>query len=314
MMSKHPITPKFSALSEKAGRLRPGRSITCSLEAGWSSLLLQTFEQPACVEEFETLSSPDQLIVLVLKGEYEIESFSSRSWRRAAYQPGVGGLTAAMTTNKLRWHSKTSESSQILRLYIPQIYFSEVKEEYRRGGLKIASGDPDSLSFSDPVVFSVAKSLALAAVEGAPDLYAEAGARFLATHLLSKIRRWSEQTVGKHSGHELTDRRFVRVLEYMQHNFATALTLDQLAREAGISLFHFIRLFKAKMGSTPHQHIVQLRMNHAKHLLVETSLSVAEIAGVCGYMHSGHFAAAFQRHFCKRPKAFRRELAQSSVK
>ena len=93
----------------------------------------------------------------------------------------------------------------------------------------------------------------------------------------------------------------------MEHNFAHNMTLQTLASEAGISLFHFTRLFKAKVGVTPHRHVVMLRMQHARSLLRCTDLTVAEVALESGYAHLGHFAAAFKREFGLLPKAFRRQ-------
>ena len=170
-------------------------------------------------------------------------------------------------------------------------------------------------------------------MQGAPDLYADAGARFLATHLLAKVNRWPEKArnrdpgnhlpgnhlpgnhlPGNHlPGNHLTDRRLLRALEYIAHRFMTPLTLDELAREAGISRFHFTRLFKAKLGLSPHQYVVQLRLDHAKGLLTETDLSVVQIAVACGYAHDGHFAAGFQRRFGVSPSAFRKAVALGPV-
>ncbi len=139
--------PNFSPLSEQAGRLRPGQKLLCSRDAQWQSLLVQIYQQPNSVDAFETVASPDQLVVFVLKGQYEIESLSSGLWKRAAYRPGVGGLTAAMTSNRLRWHSPCSEKPELLRIYIPQSYFEEVYDEYRRVGASSIVRVPDTLAF-----------------------------------------------------------------------------------------------------------------------------------------------------------------------
>ena len=50
---------KFSPKSELAGSLRPGRKLLCSVSAGWTSVLLQAYEQPGCVEQYESTPSPD---------------------------------------------------------------------------------------------------------------------------------------------------------------------------------------------------------------------------------------------------------------
>ncbi len=296
---------KFSPLSERAGTLRPGQRLLCSTAAGWTSALLQTYEQPGSVEQYDTAPSPDPLIVMVLKGSYEMESFSGGMWKRAAYAPGTGGVTAAHTSNRLRWHSRTAFAATVLRLYIPPVYFVEASEEYRRAGERSSVAALDQLSFTDPMVCSVLTSLAQAASRGAPDLYADAGARFLAIHLLSMGAHWSQAKLARNPGSELTDRRLTRVLDFMQHHCASDLTLNQLASEAAISRFHFSRLFKAKLGVTPHQHLVQLRMRKARELLRHTNYSIGEIAIMCGYCSPGHFAAAFLRSCNVTPSAFR---------
>ena len=298
------LPPEVSSLSHKASSIRPGRKGLCSTAAKWQSVLLQIFDQPGCVNRFETASSPDYLLVLSLKGAYDLESFSGASWKRAAYGPGAGGITSPMMQNRLRWRS-SSATVKVLRLYIPESYFLEAGEEYRRAGMKLPLRLPDALQFADPAVFAVAGSLAEQVELGAPNLYAEAGARFLAAHLLLTINRSAVQSRQRSAGNDLTDQRLHRVLEYMENNFARDISLQTLAAEAGISLFHFIRLFKAKVGVTPHRHVVLLRMQHARSLLRRTDLSIAEVALESGYAHLGHFAAAFKREFGLLPKAFR---------
>lgn len=309
MRNQAPNVAKFSSASVRAGELRPGHKVLCSQGAGWQSLLVQTFEQPGCVDAFETAASPDHLLVFVLKGEYDIESYAARSWKRASYRPGVGGFTAAGTANRLRWHSQSAAHPQLLRIYIPQVYFAEAMEGTRRAGERDCARVPDSLALFDPVAFSVAKSLASAVSKGAPDLYADAGARFLATHLLGKVGGWSSDDLADRQHRcEITDKRMLRVLEFLEQNFTSSLTIEHMAREAGVSPFHFARLFKARMGVAPHGYVVQLRLNHARFLLAETDLSVAEIALACGYLHHGHFAAAFEHHHRVLPATFRREM------
>ncbi len=298
------LPTEVSSLSHQASSIRPGRKGLCSTAARWQSVLLQTFDQPGCVDRFETASSPDYLLVLSLKGAYDLESFSGASWKRAAYGPGVGGITSPMMQNRLRWRS-SSATVKVLRLYIPESYFLEAGEEYRRAGMKLPLRLPDALQFADPTVFAVAGSLAEQVGLGAPNLYAEAGARFLAAHLLLTMNRSTVQSRQRNAGNDLTDQRLHRVLEFMENNFARDVTLQTLAGEAGISLFHFTRLFKAKVGVTPHRYVVLLRMQHARSLLRRTDLSIAEVALESGYAHLGHFAAAFKREFGLLPRAFR---------
>ena len=150
------------------------------------------------------------------------------------------------------------------------------------------------------------QALATAAKAGLPDLYAETAARYLATHLLLRSSGWLDDFVDWSFGAELSDKRLARTLEFMAANFATSLTVAQLAKVAGISPFHFCRLFKAKLGISPHRHQVKLRIQHAVHLLKTTDCSIGEIALACGYAHTGHFAAMFERVVKQKPAYFRR--------
>lgn len=154
----------------------------------------------------------------------------------------------------------------------------------------------------------MALSLAEAIKVGAPNPYAETAARFLATHLLSIHSSWSDSSSDVRSPGVLRDRRLKRVLEFMEHHYMNSLSLGQLAEEAGISRFHFVRLFKKNCGVTPHQHLLRLRMEAAAAMLGSTDLSVQEVASKCGYTSATHFSAAFQKQFSRTPSEFRAKL------
>lgn len=278
----------------------PGRTLFTSVESGWQSLLLQAVEAPGSVESFQSVATPDHLIVLVLRGTYEIDSTSTRSSTSATYRSGRGGMTAPMNTSHLRWRSK-QKSLQTLHLYIPHIFFQEAQEEERCHGRGKARSLPDVLGFDDPLVFAVGTSLMEQARLGAPDLYAESAARFLAAHLL----RPAGQNVSSSSLPSLRDARLARVLEYIEQHFKESLTVEALAHEAALSPYHFARLFRAGVGVSPARYIVEKRLEHARKLLGDTDMAISEVMLACGYSHPSHFAAAFAKRFGTTPLTFR---------
>ncbi|WP_245468442.1 AraC family transcriptional regulator [Mesorhizobium sp. M1E.F.Ca.ET.063.01.1.1] len=83
-------------------------------------------------------------------------------------------------------------------------------------------------------------------------------------------------------------------------------TLADLAKELGISRFHFSRAFKQSTGMTPHAFIVKRRLEQSAQLLRSTNLSATEIALECGFANSSHFTIAFKRAFGTNPIEFRR--------
>ena len=291
--------------SVAVGDTFPGRLTSCSLTAGWTSLLVRTFENPASVEPFEMAASPDQLLVLVTRGRHRFESFVNGAWRSAESRPGTGGLTSGGQTSRMRWRSRTHEAFETVHLFIPHQTIAATIDEYRRAGSAYRTDPLDAIGFDDPAITRVVLSLVDASGAGAPDLYAQSAAHFLAAHLLSLQSRWPSRHGDERRPGTLSDRRVRRVLEYMDAKYMEPLSLDDLAREAGVSRFHFVHLFRARVGVTPHRHVVRLRMDAAAALLIETDLSVQDIALACGYHTAGHFAAAFRRHFAQALHEYR---------
>lgn len=91
----------------------------------------------------------------------------------------------------------------------------------------------------------------------------------------------------------------------IEHEFVHPLNAQNLAAEAGLSLYHFIRLFKKCYGQTPIQMLIARRMVHAQKLLKETELSVNEIATCCGFSDLQIFSKAFKKYTGNNPSAFK---------
>jgi len=90
-----------------------------------------------------------------------------------------------------------------------------------------------------------------------------------------------------------------------------SLTVASIARESGISYFHFIRRFEAIFGSTPHQYRIQARLMEAK-LRLARGGSVTDACFAAGFESAGSFSELFVRHVGVRPMEYRR-LTRASV-
>ncbi|HKU14673.1 MAG TPA: helix-turn-helix transcriptional regulator [Steroidobacteraceae bacterium] len=84
--------------------------------------------------------------------------------------------------------------------------------------------------------------------------------------------------------------------------------IEQAAREAALSPYHFIRLFKATFGATPHQVSIDARLERAKELLLAADLSVTEICLEVGFASLGSFSTLFARRVGASPAAYRRRV------
>ena len=84
------------------------------------------------------------------------------------------------------------------------------------------------------------------------------------------------------------------------------LDLAQVAAEAGLSAFHFLRVFAAVVGVTPHQYLVRSRLRHAARLLVGDERSITDVAYDVGFGDLSNFVRTFRRAAGVSPRRFRR--------
>jgi AraC-like DNA-binding protein len=92
---------------------------------------------------------------------------------------------------------------------------------------------------------------------------------------------------------------------YVERHYAEDVSLEQLAGVAAVSPSYLIRLFKRKMGTTPHDYLLRYRISRAKELLAETRLTSAVIAERVGFHSESNFSYRFSRMVGQSPRAYR---------
>ncbi|MBA4384388.1 MAG: hypothetical protein C0410_06605 [Anaerolinea sp.] len=101
-----------------------------------------------------------------------------------------------------------------------------------------------------------------------------------------------------HDSRSIYKARVDAVIMYMQDHLHEKIILDDLAKSAGFSAFHFHRLFSAMIGETPQQFLNRVRLERAANMLVKYSgYSITQIAMKCGFSSSSAFARSFKNHF-----------------
>jgi AraC-like DNA-binding protein len=92
----------------------------------------------------------------------------------------------------------------------------------------------------------------------------------------------------------------------MRDNLSESVTIDDMARAAMFSKFHFTRIFQRATGVSPGRFLSAIRLQRAKQLLVSTSLNVADISIQVGYNSVGTFSSRFTRSVGLSPTTYRR--------
>lgn len=96
-----------------------------------------------------------------------------------------------------------------------------------------------------------------------------------------------------------------RVLDAVEQDLASPWPLETLAALAGMPLLRFLRSFTHATGMTPHAWLTERRLQHARHLLHNTNLPLADIAAACGFAHQSHLGALLQRELLHSPAQYR---------
>jgi AraC family transcriptional regulator len=97
------------------------------------------------------------------------------------------------------------------------------------------------------------------------------------------------------------------VIDFIESHLAEDIALEDLASVAGSSRFHFSRAFREATGFPPYRFLIHRRIDAAKTLLLQDTLTIAEIAEQCGFNSQSQFSAMFRRVFGSSPARFRRE-------
>jgi AraC family transcriptional regulator len=99
--------------------------------------------------------------------------------------------------------------------------------------------------------------------------------------------------------------RLNKVFAYVDANMEEAVHLSTLAEAAGMSVYHFAKLFKASTGTSPHQYVLRRRIERAKELLRKPDLSLSEISLQAGFSDQSHLTNVFRRILGVTPSRFR---------
>jgi AraC family transcriptional regulator len=98
-----------------------------------------------------------------------------------------------------------------------------------------------------------------------------------------------------------------RLNDYVLAHLGERILVADLARQVGMSIDRFAWTCKMQTGQSPHQYVLALRLQRARHLLRHSSVAIAEVASACGFSNQQHLTNAMQRHAGVTPARYRKE-------
>lgn len=144
--------------------------------------------------------------------------------------------------------------------------------------------------------------LAQAAVEGGRDLGLDELGVLFAARFVDVASGRKRRPVDARPQHR---RRAVEAALWLDAHSHEPVVLERVAREVGLSPFHFLRLFSKVLGVSPHQYLIRSRLRHAARLLADDARSITDIAFDVGFGDLSNFVRTFHRAAGVSPGGFR---------
>lgn len=271
----------------------PGSPTLSSGKTLWNGMSLEHhYLPPGETPEY----SLEQFVITINLGQsFQVERILDRHLQAGLMFTGAVALCPMHTSQAIRW----DRDANILLLNLEP-------ELLTRNAVELLDTDRyemlPHLVTQDVLIHQIGLGLkAQLKTKGSDSrLYAESAATFLAVHLLQNYstRKFS---IREYEG-GLPQQKLKQAVDYIQDHLAQEISLNAIADYLDISRYYFCRLFKQSTGFSPHQYVIQQRVERAKQLLQRGGMSIADVAQVCGFTHQSHLNRHFKRLTGVTPK------------
>ena len=296
-------THHYAAEVRRPGALTHTRLLR---EQRWPDLAVQLFEEPTHVTPTE-LAPPGQVrLILLLSGALRVNLGTGGRQHTYRSAPGTVKLTAHYhPPYQMQWAALATGPVHSAHLYLPHDLLTRTAEAAGQNAARMELRE--GWDVPDPLLYELGRTLAreLHGPAGLDNLVAETATQLLAAQLLRRHCAFVHE-LPAHRG-KLPAERLRRLREYVQAHLRESIRLEELAAVVFLSPYHFCRVFKRTTGLTPHQFVIQQRLERAVALLRCSGLNVSQVAEAVGYASPTHFAQLLVRHTCRLPTEYLKE-------
>lgn len=283
-----------------------GQKTTATGGAAWRHAQLSVFSLSTAAEAFQMPTAAEPLIVWVVSGQAQTQEREPNGpWVNHLIKPGSLFITAGGEPYEFRWQRLSAEPVEVVMVLLDLALFDAALEEVH-GANAVGATLRDVSAVEDAIVVALLQRLREEAQRAdASTLLIQGVAQVLCVHL---ARHYVElpDIVGK-APPSLPMFKLRRITAWMADRLAEEFSLGLLAEQAGMSEYHFNRLFKSAVGMPPSQYQIKLRIEAARRLLRESEMSIVTIANQVGYSNPSHFSRIFRKDTGLSPSEYRRQ-------
>lgn len=215
--------------------------------------------------------------------------------------------TIALIDHRSEPQARHREPFDIMHIWIPGEALDRLADDYGSHGRgDLACFQPDS-GTDDEVIGHLCRSIlpALPAPQPINHLFLDQVVLALLAHVAD--RYGGLRAPVKLERGSLAPWQERRAKELLLAHLDDSISVEEVARETGLSRSHFARAFRRSVGDPPHQWLMKQRLAEARRRLVESALSLAEVATLCGFSDQSHFSRIFRGAFGISPGDWRRQ-------
>jgi AraC family transcriptional regulator len=292
--------------AEAFWRYAGGKCLFESRGEAWRDIKAWLTALPPTVDTLHIPSLSEPFLAWITSGEVDFqEREDGQPWITNRIKKGSFFLTTGGAPYDVRWRAVSPEPYETMLVFVELPVLQRALEEVF-GTDATHARLRDASAFNDEALNSLLGLLReeLMRPQASP-LFVEAIAQAVAIHLARSYGVTGEESHS--SSPSLPGHKLRQITDWIAAHVAEDFNLAQLADQAGLSKFHFQRLFKAATGVSPSRYHINLRMEEARRLLRETRMSVIDVALEVGYTDPSHFARLFRRETGLSPSEYRRQ-------
>jgi AraC family transcriptional regulator len=302
--------PEMTELTSAKGMKEhiPGQMLREHRAQADDDIYVEIFTRNPVQDDILVPAVPEPLLVWIASGEAVVEERPpGGEWLAVPVRQGDFYLTTSQIPVEMRWHSTSPAPFTVMHVYVGLPLFKRVVRSVTGRALadfalREVSGE------RDPILCGVLELLykALAGLSPPAAGFVQGMAQALAFHLVEHYEVAVDGRKIVRGG--LPAHKLHRILGAMRSSLAEPFELAPFADMAGLSVFHFSRVFKQATGMAPSRYVARLRLEEARRLLCETERSIIDIGLALGYQSPSHFSQVFRQGTGVTPSAYRSKL------
>ncbi len=282
---------------QEAARVLPQTPLVASYHTGWKGLTFTHYCHPPH-KTVEHCLLQHSLVITDPKSCFQAERRLDSKFKHYAHGNGRVDVIPAFLDHWTNWDQEVEFSV----IAICPTLLNQTTQELMQREIELIP----QFSINDPVIQQLALALKTEIQTGCMSgrLYGESLGTALAARLVQNYAVSKPSLEFKAYG--LPQSPLERVIDYMKANLTQDLSILDLATLTSMSESHFSRSFKQSVGITPYQYLMQQRVERAKQLLKQQTISISDIALDCGFANQTHLTKVFRQMTGMTPKAYQK--------